>query len=181
MGEVPIDASTLLAEPDLEPRPDSYSRGGAPFWRTPKQNGRRVLDRGRAAASRLGREATKGRKTRCIPLWWDRATLNELREWKARRVQQGAGKRGPFVCSRRIGSGSRFSVMRFGDVFCRPARTFTIHHGRRTFISHALAGGRTLAEVRAAAGHSNVAITSVYLHVVVDEADAVGDLFGSRS
>ena len=28
----------------------------------------------------------------------------------------------------------------------------TIHHGRHTFISHALAGGRTLAEVRDAAG-----------------------------
>ena len=31
-------------------------------------------------------------------------------------------------------------------------RTLTIHHGRHTFISHALAGGRTLAEVRDAAG-----------------------------
>jgi hypothetical protein len=46
-----------------------------------------------------------------------------------------------------------------------------------TFISHALAGGRTLAEVRAAAGHSNVAITSGYLHVVVDEEEGVGELF----
>jgi integrase len=36
----------------------------------------------------------------------------------------------------------------------------TIHHGRHTFISHALAGGRTLAEVRDAAGHANVSITS---------------------
>src|SRR5687767_2722833 len=41
----------------------------------------------------------------------------------------------------------------------------TIHHGRHTFISHALAGGRTLAEVRDAVGHSNVSITSGYLHV----------------
>ena len=46
--------------------------------------------------------------------------------------------------------------------------TLTIHHGRHTFISHALAGGRTLAEVRDAAGHANVSITSGYLHVVVD-------------
>jgi integrase len=56
-------------------------------------------------------------------------------------------------------------------------RTLTIHHGRHTFISHALAGGRTLADVRAAAGHSNVAITSGYLHVVVDEEEGVGMLF----
>jgi integrase len=38
--------------------------------------------------------------------------------------------------------------------------TLTIHHGRHTFISRALAGGRVLAEVRDAAGHANVSITS---------------------
>jgi integrase len=58
------------------------------------------------------------------------------------------------------------------------ARTLTIHHGRHTFISHALAGGRSLAEVRAAAGHVNVAVTSGYLHIVVDDEEVVGDLFG---
>ena len=52
-----------------------------------------------------------------------------------------------------------------------------MHHGRHTFISHALAGGRTLAEVRDAAGHSNVTITSTYLHVVVDDDSLVGRLF----
>ena len=55
--------------------------------------------------------------------------------------------------------------------------TPTIHHGRHTFISHALAGGRTLAEVRDAAGHANVSITSAYLHVAVED-DSVGNLFG---
>jgi hypothetical protein len=34
--------------------------------------------------------------------------------------------------------------------------SLTMHDVRHTFISHALAGGRTLAEVRDAAGHSNV-------------------------
>ena len=53
----------------------------------------------------------------------------------------------------------------------------TIHHGRHTFISHALAGGRSLAEVQDAAGHANVSITSAYLHALVDD-DAVGELFG---
>lgn len=56
-------------------------------------------------------------------------------------------------------------------------RTLTIHHGRHTFISHALAGERTLAEVRDAAGHANVTVTSGYLHVAVEE-NAVGRLFG---
>ena len=56
--------------------------------------------------------------------------------------------------------------------------SLTIHHGRHTFISHALAGGRTLAEVRDAAGHTNVSITSAYLHLVVDDEESVGNLFG---
>ena len=55
--------------------------------------------------------------------------------------------------------------------------TLTIHHGRYTFFSHALAGGRTLAEVRDAAGHANVSITSAYLHVAVED-EGVGELFG---
>ena len=53
----------------------------------------------------------------------------------------------------------------------------TIHHGRHTFISHALAGGRSLAEVRDAAGHCNVSITSGYLHVVADDESVVANLF----
>jgi integrase len=55
--------------------------------------------------------------------------------------------------------------------------TLTIHHGRHAFISHALAGGRTLAEVRDAVGHANVSITSGYLHVVVEDEAAVRNLF----
>ena len=53
----------------------------------------------------------------------------------------------------------------------------TIHHGRHSFCSHALAGGRTLPEVRDAAGHANIATTSVYAHVPVDDDDGPGDLF----
>ena len=55
--------------------------------------------------------------------------------------------------------------------------TLTIHYGRHTFISHALAGGRSLAEVRDAAGHCNVSITSGYLHVAVDDEAGMGNLF----
>jgi integrase len=55
--------------------------------------------------------------------------------------------------------------------------SLTIHHGRHTFISHALAGGRTLAEVRDAAGHANVSIISGYLHVAVDDEAPIGNLF----
>jgi hypothetical protein len=45
------------------------------------------------------------------------------------------------------------------------------------YLSAALAGGRTLAEVRDAAGHCNVSITSSYLHVVVDEMRKLEDCF----
>lgn len=55
-------------------------------------------------------------------------------------------------------------------------QTLTIHHGRHTFISHALAGGRTLAEVRDAAEHANVSVTSSYLDVAVED-ESVGELF----
>lgn len=56
----------------------------------------------------------------------------------------------------------------------------TIHTGRHSFVSHALAGpnARSLAEVRDAAGHSSLAITSIYTHVATDDdGDDVGDLF----
>ena len=48
-------------------------------------------------------------------------------------------------------------------------RMLTIHYGRHTFVSHALAGGRSLAEVKAAAGHTTHITTSVYLHIAVDD------------
>lgn len=55
--------------------------------------------------------------------------------------------------------------------------TLTIHHGRHTFISHAPAGGRTLAKVRDAVGHANISIASAYLYVAVED-DGVGRSFG---
>jgi len=135
---------------------------------------------------RLRRETTKGKKPRMVPLWWDAGTLADLVEWKAERVEQGARGRDAFVCSvqaHRPGQAlQRAAIRRRFLTACKilgaaRARTLTIHHGRHTFISHALAGGRSLAEVRSAAGHSNVAVTSIYLHVVVDEEEPVGNLF----
>ncbi len=56
-------------------------------------------------------------------------------------------------------------------------QTLTILRARHSLISHALAGGRTLAEVRDAAGHAKVSTTSGYLHVAVEDEAAVGNLF----
>ena len=38
---------------------------------------------------RLRRETTKGKKARCVPLWWDAGTLTDLAEWQAERIATG--------------------------------------------------------------------------------------------
>jgi site-specific recombinase XerC len=52
-------------------------------------------------------------------------------------------------------------------------------HGpsRRTTGLHAHAAGRTLAEVRDAAGHANIATTSIYAHTTDDDGK-VGNILG---
>jgi integrase len=121
-----------------------------------------------------------------VPLWWDRGTYEEIAEWYAHRKSQGAVGRSALVCSWQEDRSeivfSRHTLRKRFRTACKVLgverlKTLTIHHGRHTFISHALAGGRTLAEVRDAAGHSNVSITSIYLHVVVEE-QGLGNLFG---
>jgi hypothetical protein len=44
-------------------------------------------------------------------------------------------------------------------------------------IAELTTGSRKVAEVRDAAGHANVSITSAYLHVAVED-EGVGELFG---
>jgi integrase len=133
----------------------------------------------RAESAKLGRP-------RRVPLWWDAGTLEDLQKWKSWRQAQGARSSDPFLCSlhpptlgRPI---NRHVLRRRFQTACRAlgnarVRSLTTHHGRHTFISHALAGGRTLAEVRAAAGHASLLTTSVYLHVAVEDDGEVGGLF----
>jgi integrase len=131
---------------------------------------------------RIRRGAAKGGKSRTVPLWWDAGTLADLTAWKAERLRQGAEPDVSFVLNRRGTQLSRHTLRKRFRTACKilgreRLASLTIHHGRHTFISHALAGGRTLAEVRDAAGHANVSITSGYLHVAVDD-DGIGELFG---
>jgi integrase/recombinase XerD len=135
---------------------------------------------------RVRREVAKGRRPRNVPLWWDAGTLADISSWKEERKSQGAIGEDLLVCSLLVTSRERplsrhalrLRFQRACGVLGRArAARVTIHDGRHTFISHALAGGRTLAEVRDAAGHSNVATTSVYLHLAVEDADQVGNLF----
>lgn len=136
----------------------------------------------------------KRKQARTVPLWWDAATLADLDQWKQERTAQGAKPGDPFVCSQSGGTNSRTGAASFGKflsdrnaqarfktcIRCLgPERVamLSIHSGRHSFINHALAGGRTLAEIRDAAGHANVSTTSVYLHIVHDDGDMVGNLF----
>ncbi len=169
----------------------------------------------------------KGKKPRRIPLWWDSATLADLRAWADERKGQGAKSGDYFVClqtrkgkqkvTRHLvrwvqphpelpkderppkekhwedrtmmlcrGRGARLDRCNTRARFKSACKVLgdtrlaeiTIHTGRHSFVSHALAGGRTLAEVRDAAGHANIATTSVYTHVAVsDDDDGPGDIF----
>jgi integrase/recombinase XerD len=135
---------------------------------------------------RIRRGTSKGGRSRIVPLWWDAGTLADLTTWKNEWLQQTTNVEQPFIASlipgRAVKPFSRHTLRKRFRNACKVlgatrVSILTIHHGRHTFISHALAGGRTLAEVRDAAGHCNVSITSGYLHVTVED-DAVGNLFG---
>jgi integrase len=135
---------------------------------------------------RIRASAGKGGKPRTVPLWWDRGTFEDLAAWRADRMARGAESTNSFICSWQSGreelTFSRHTLRKRFITACKVLgnerlKALTIHHGRHTFISHALAGRRTLAEVRDAAGHSNISITSIYLHVAVEE-EGLGSLFG---
>jgi integrase len=106
--------------------------------------------------------------------------------WRADRAARGAKGVDPFVAPLQAGrealTFSRHTLRKRFRTACRVSgkerlKHLTIHHGRHSFISRALACERTLADVRDAAGHSDVTITSGYLHVAVEE-NGVGALFG---
>lgn len=138
---------------------------------------------------RIRHGAAKGGRPRTVPLWWDTGTLADIAAWQAERLAGGAATVDPFLDSKRPGratkSFSRHMLRKRFRTACQVLgggrlRSLTIHHGRHTFISHALAGGRTLAEVRDAAGHANVSITSGYLHVAVDDEADIRRLFAAH-
>jgi integrase len=139
---------------------------------------------------RVRPEGAKGKRARVVPLWWDAATLEDVTAWKREREEQGARPGDAFVCClwpTRLGRRLiRHTIRERFRTACKGLglerlRTLTTHHGRHTFISHALAGGRSLAEVRLAAGHSSLHTTSAYLHVAVDDDGRLGNLFGGST
>lgn len=140
---------------------------------------------------RVRKETTKGRKdnrkARQVPLWWDTGTLEDLRAWRDLRLEQtGGDAQQPLVCSVRAGYvGQRLTAKKIAAQWAcfisaslgdERGKQLRIHSGRRSFISHALARGRGLAEVRDAVGHSNVATTNLYLYALDVGGD---DLFAA--
>jgi site-specific recombinase XerC len=128
----------------------------------------------------------KRHKARKIPLWWDAGTLATIEAWKAERAAQGATGESPFLCHHHKGLQGRPLSVRTAQARFKTCikllgkerqQLLSIHSGRHSFCSHAIAGGRSLAEVRDAAGHSNISTTSIYLHAVHDDDEQVGNLF----
>ena len=134
---------------------------------------------------RARKEITKGHKARKVPLTWDQGTLSDLRDWKRFRREQGADDEARFICSQHrdsLGNAlDRRNLRKRFKVCCKclgPERQaeMTIHNGRHSFVSHSLHGGRDVAAVREAVGHSSLSVTSLYSHLVEDSGE-VGNLF----
>jgi integrase len=130
-------------------------------------------------------EIAKRRKARRVPLWWDQGTLDDLTAWRDQRTAQKAGPADPYVCSlatRSLGKPlDRQNARARFKVACRVlgadrTATLTIHHGRHTFASFALAKGVSPVAVQQALGHSSLSITSVYAHLLDDDGTD-GNLF----
>lgn len=130
---------------------------------------------------RVRKEFAKFKKARKVPLWWDRGTLKDFREWRLILEEDGvSGKEAPFLPGRhgRRLSGRAIAGRWDTAIQClgvERAAQLSVHCGRHTFISHALANGRSIVEVRDAAGHSNLHTTSKYSHLL--ECEGVPDLF----
>jgi integrase len=43
--------------------------------------------------------ASKGGRSRTVPLWWDGGTLADIAEWRSNRIRSGAEQTLPFVAS----------------------------------------------------------------------------------
>ncbi len=124
------------------------------------------------------KEHARGHRVRVAPLWWNTGTLDALAKWVAARAAAGAACDVLVAASRQAAGAeqslSRHTLRKRFRTTCtllgqERLQQLTVHHSRHTFVSLALAAGRSLAAVRDAAGHTNISTTSCYLHVLVDE------------
>lgn len=127
---------------------------------------------------RIRKEATKTRahgtgRPRLVPLWWDSGTLEDIREWAE--ILDARPEDDPLVvfstrpdaiAGRPIPRRKMYDRWKTCLRCLHPdrVRQLSIHCGRHSFCSHSLRAGRSLLEVRDAAGHAATTITEVYLH-----------------
>ncbi|HWB08631.1 MAG TPA: site-specific integrase [Pirellulales bacterium] len=131
---------------------------------------------------RVPKAIAKGQKARVVPLTLDAATLADLRDWKALRVSQGAAGSDLFLVARTGNRIDRRNARKRFKAACRVlgrerVAELTIHHGRHSFVSHALHAGRSVVEVQQAAGHTSLSTTTRYAHLLADDGK-IGNLFG---
>ncbi len=158
---------------------DVLTAGGRPCVRIRKE-----ITKGRHNVTAANPEGEDKRKGRIVPLWWDQGTLDDLTAWKEFRLGQGASLGDPFICSlykARLGMRLRTTIVAdrwktairvLGE---ERVRMLSIHCGRHSFCSHSLFAGRSVVEVRDAAGHKSVNTTSLYSHLI--ERESVPDVF----
>ena len=73
----------------------------------------------------------KGDKARTVPLNWDGATLADLREWKQKRIAEGAADSDYFIATRDGGQLNRVDARQSFQSACKIIdRDVTIHFGR---------------------------------------------------
>jgi integrase len=133
---------------------------------------------GRGPRILIPETAAKRCRPRIVPLWWDADTLEDIEAWRAERIAAGAQPADPLVCSQHKDTYGKPLSSRNLEYRWTVAikvlgkdrvQRLSIQKGRHSFCSHALAGGRTVAEVREAAGHANIAHTLLYLHALPDD------------
>ena len=146
---------------------------------------RKEITKGRHNVAPSNPEGKDKRRSRRVPLWWDAGTLADLRQWRDLRLECGAEKDDPFVCSRLTKADSKRMLhstaanrwrTAIGILGQERVEQLSIHCGRHSFVSQSLHAGRTLTEVRDAAGHASIAMTSIYAHLI--ESENVPDVFG---
>ncbi|MEO1616486.1 MAG: site-specific integrase [Planctomycetota bacterium] len=137
---------------------------------------------------RIRKETTKGmngrRRARLVPLWWDKGTLNDLQNFYVWRMNDAGGDENAYCImdsrARQDRAPTRDKMHRrwFRAIRALPEarqKQLSIHCGRHSFCSHALHNGRSLAEVRDAAGHTCVSMTQTYIHAL--ETGELPDVF----
>lgn len=147
----------------------------------------------------LRKAITKTKKSRRVPLSIDATACEQIKQWKAERTSQGADGKDPFVCTiakggivvcfgnyNRRGPGhplSRTAIYHRYKTACRilgPDRVSTIHPhtGRHTAATVLLHQGMPPVRVMRILGHSNLATTTIYSHVIPDGTER-SDYFSS--